>query len=173
MSEDVAERVMRWASTADGGRFPDLLDLVDYLAENVYGEYEPTRGPFPDFWLRLRAWLDSVPNEPDQQLMFEFVPHLNYISRGEFEALYRAVLHERVVPWLVRLLDIALDAPDVNAQIVSAMASTWFCPITDSMQIASFYHVNRLGGVDHRPDWRSLAEFADVNRIQTYMVQHQ
>lgn len=154
---------------ADGGRFADLLAHVEYLADRVFSEYEPTRGPAPDFWIRCRDWLDGAPDEADQQLLFETIPYLRFVARAEFEALYRAAMHEHVIPWLVDLLDVALDDPQAEDFITAAIRQTWFCPVTDSMQIGAFYHLNGLSGADFRPDWRSLAEFGDPARIRSHM----
>jgi hypothetical protein len=150
----------------------DLIDTnarIVTFAAALYAEYEPTRGPHPDFWQRLEAWLDNVADETDQKALFRLVPHLLFIGPREFDSLYRVAYRDTFVRWLIDLLALDVRAPDLDAQIVAAVAGTWFCPITDSMRINAFYKLNRLVGRDLRPDWRSLAQFGSEDKLRCFM----
>src|SRR5687768_6729426 len=156
MPESVSDRISRWLRSESSSELLELQARIEYMAEHVFLEYEPTRGPAPDFLVRCRDWLDNLPNDSDQRLLLTLVPYLLFVSRREFEALYRAALNERVIPWLVELLNVQFDDPSAPAAIDESIAQTWFCAGTDSMQISSFYHVNRLTGASVRPDFKSL-----------------
>lgn len=41
---------------------------------------------------------------------------------------------------------------------------TWYCPITDSMDINEFYHANHISGVEHRPSFSTLAMLDPINK---------
>ena len=71
-----------------------------------------------------------------------------------------------IYEWLIDQTGIAISDPDLNAKINDAVERTWFTSITDSMQISEFHHSNRLGGINHRPDWKTLSQFADPDKIR-------
>ena len=156
LRESVTDKIARWFSTEASSDLLELQARVEYMAKHLFKEYEPTRRPSADFLLRCRDWLDNVPADSDQRLLLELVPHLVFISRREFEALYRGAFNERITPWLVELLEIRLDDFNAGRILETAISRTWFCAGTDSMQISSFCHVNRITGPAVRPDWRSL-----------------
>lgn len=143
-----------------------------YLADQLYVDYEPTRGPHPDFWQRLEAWLDNLDDETRQQYLFRLLPHIFFAGPRELESLYRTAFNHQIATWLIDQLNLAFDDAEAQNKLHSAVASTWFCPVTDSMRINQFYHLNRIEGRDHRPDWRCLARFGDKEKISQYISQH-
>jgi hypothetical protein len=147
----------------------DVNNHVTYLAERLYLEYEPTRGPYPDFWQRLEKWLDNLEDEDDQQLFFRLLPHTFFVGTREFDSLYRVAFNNQVAVWLIDQLGIPLNAPNAADMLKQAVQETWFCPITDSMRINAFYHLNHIEGRDYRPDWRSLYKFGSVEKIMKYI----
>jgi hypothetical protein len=164
------ERFQEWILTD-----PDSYDLIQTnarivkFADVLYSEYEPTRGPYPDFWQRLEAWLDNVNDEADQKTLFKLLPQLLFIGPREFDSLYRVAYRNGFVRWIIDLQTLNVKATDLDSQVATAVQSTWFCPITDSMRINAFYHLNRVTGRDFRPDWRSLAQFGSEDRINAFM----
>lgn len=156
MPESVSDRISRWLRTELSSELLEVQARIEYLAAHVFHDYEPTRGPSLAFLPRCRDWLDNTSDEADQRLLVELVPNLLFVSRGEFEALYRCAFNERVIPWIVELLDIRLDDPTASAKLDAAISETWFCAGTDSMPIASFCHVNKITGMKVRPDFKSL-----------------
>jgi hypothetical protein len=53
--------------------------------------------------------------------------------------------------------------------LIAAAGETWFCPVTDSFRVNAFFHVNNLAaGANLRPDWHSLLELGDVDKIDAY-----
>jgi hypothetical protein len=144
---------------------------VTYLADRLYSEYEPTRGPFPDFWQRLEKWFENLEREDDQQLLFRLLPEAFFVGPREFESLYRVAFNEQIAVWLIDQLGMVLNADGAADLLRQAVKETWFCPITDSMRINAFYHLNHIVGRDYRPDWRSLYKFGSIDKITKYMSQ--
>lgn len=138
------------------------------LEHYLFADYEPTYGG-PNFQDRLTAWLDSAGTEADQQLLFQMLGDLYFAGQDEFSVLYRDAFDGPVMWWLTEVASIDLLANDAPERIETAVRETWFCPVTDSMQIARFHHVNRLEGHDLRPDWRTLAELGSVEKIRQHM----
>lgn len=142
---------------------------VTHMARRLYSEYEPTRGPYPDFWHRLENWLNNLPEESRQQALFRLLPHLFFVGPRELDSLYRVAFNNQIACWLIDELQIRLNDPKASGLLKQGVADTWFCPITDSMRINAFYHFNHLEGRDYRPDWRSLLKFGSVEKISAYI----
>lgn len=153
--------------------FTMVHDQIEHLARTLFDQYEPTKGAgHACFGDRLAAWLDNAPDDTDQQVLFRLVPHLLFIDQGGFDSLYQAAFNGHVARWLIDQLGLRLDDPRIGDKLHGAVKQTWFCPITDSMQIAKFYHLNNIEGVDLRPDWRTLRKFGDdAQKIVNYMRQ--
>lgn len=118
---------------------------------------------------RVEAWVNSAPDTADRKVLARLVPWLFFVGVREFEALYQTAFSGPVARWLIDDLGIQLIDPNAKASLAAAVRETWFCPITDSMQISKFYHLNNIEGIDLRPDWRALAEFATEERVAKYM----
>lgn len=168
MPHSIAQRVARWDATDGSVHFGRMHEVIEFLADRRFGEYEPTDGPVPEFRTRLRDWLNGLPNDDDQQALFQLVPHMFFVGRREFQALYRDAFSRVACSWLVKAENLQLDSPSFDRDLRRAVAGTWFCPVTDSMQIAAFHHVNRITGANFRPDWYSLAQFGDAERVRAY-----
>jgi len=176
MPYTIAERVQRWTlelneKVGQETDYNSIYEKIDFLAKRRFFEYVPTGGPYPDFMIRLRNWLDQVPDEKDQKILFQLVLHVFFIGNKEFTSLYRAALRGPIIKWIIDELDLRLDDINLEDKIRQAISETWFCPITDSMQIAGFYHANLIEGIDIRPDWRSLSRLGDKVSISKYMEQ--
>ncbi len=171
MLETLFEKVRRWARdpTKVGDHFLNVWDQIEYLANKRFHEYHPTVGPYPDFRTRLKYWINNTSDEAYQKILFELVPRIFFVGSFEFNALYRAAFNGPILRWLVEVLNVQLSPSTLNNDISKAIGETWFCPITDSMQIAAFHHVNNIEGKDYRPDWRSLQRFGSPERIRDYM----
>lgn len=166
----IQERLQQWImELPDGPEIEAVNQHVVHLARELYCEYEPTKGPSPDFWQRLESWLDNVA-EADQKVLFRLLRHLFFIGPKELDNLYRVAYNEHVSHWLINQLGLTLDDPTLDEQLAIALNETWFCPITDSMRINAFYHLNHITGSNLRPDWFSLAELGSTARIGTYVA---
>jgi len=179
MSHTVAERIRRWSreytpsDLADDSNNPQFLRIesqIDYLCGRLYSEYEVTKyPPFTDFPYRLRDWLDSAPDEDDQKVLFQMVPKIFFIGSHEYASLYRAAFNGPIARWLIDQVGLNIDDETIQAKIRNEIKSTWFCAITDSMQIARFYHINNIEGTDLRPDWRVLNTLSTKYQITDFM----
>jgi hypothetical protein len=171
MPHTVAAKVREWARDALTGQEIQSANVkIEYLARRLFDQYAPTSGPYPTFNVRLRDWLGSAPLEQDQQAMFRLVPKLFFVGQEEFTALYRAAFLGPLQRWLIDACGVDLTKTDLSDILTGLVKRTWFCPITDSMNIAHFHHVNRIEGADCRPDWHSLARLgATSKKISQYM----
>lgn len=143
---------------------------ISTMVKHLYETYEPSLPPEPKFWSRLEHWLKNFDGDTKtQKIVFNSIPNLFYIGPDEFIALFKYAYDNIVGQWLVNEKDLMLDDPDISDKLKKAVKKIWFCPISDSMRINSFSHVNNVPSrFDHRPDWRSLAAFGDINRVVKY-----
>lgn len=170
MPDKLSEKINDWVRE-DLTRGEILLtkQLVEHFEEHLYDEYEPTRGPFPNFRARLLGWLENLNDQADQKALYRLLPLVFFLGPREMESLYRTAYNNQVGRWLIDQAEIEFDGRELGPQLQEAVESTWFCPITDSMRINAFYHLNNIVGVDLRPDWRSLAKFADPDKVEQYI----
>ncbi len=145
-----------------------VWDQIDYLNRKLFGDYEPAIGPKPYFISRLEKWLANVSSPNEQLILFRLVPKLFYIGKSEFDTLYRIAFNTISIRWIIDLNDIQFDS-QFDENLNGLIDKVWFCPITDSMRINQFYHLNGIKGADKRPEWRSLKAFGSKNKIQAYI----
>ncbi len=162
-------RFQKW-SREGLGDYDAAPARLSFLAEHLFEEYEPARG-HSLFMDRFARWLDSAGSDDDSRLLIDLLKHVYFVGRGEFEVLYREAFHGPIMWWLLGT-DIRLGSEGAALAVEEAVRDTWFCPITDSMQIARFHHLNQIVGKDLRPDWRTLASFGDPKRVRNYMDEH-
>ncbi len=170
MPHSVFQKIHRWAmEDITGQRFYEAFSQIEFHAERRFGEYQPTAAPHPDFWARLRDWLNSAPDEADQKILLELVWYIFFIGSADFNTLYRAAYSGPIMRWLIDSVGLSILDPDLNKLLPKAVANTWFCPITDSMQIAAFYHINNIAGRNERPDWHSLRLIGDKPKVEEFV----
>jgi hypothetical protein len=173
----IAERVQAWDLSATtpltpNTTFGEIHKRISYFYSTHFFQYLPTLSVlYPEFETRLERWIDNVTNDDDQRLLFELLPRLAFFSREDFLKLNQAAFEGPILRWILNHSGISLTAPDLNQLLeIEAHQHTWYCPLSDSMRINDFYNVNGLGGIDYRPDWRSLARFGDAADGQTYVL---
>jgi hypothetical protein len=170
MSRLLKQKLPEWSLDASfGDAILDANSKIAQLIPRLFDHYEPTRGPFPKFWDRLDDWLNNIPEESKQRMLFQLVPHIFFVGPEELDSLYRVAFNANIAHWLIEQEKLSLDAGDTVSRLRSALDRTWICPITDSMRINAFYHLNNLPGRDYRPDWASIAKFADKSKLETFM----
>lgn len=171
MANSLQERVAKWFMSMPVGPIIQEANLqVRQLAKELYAEYEPMRGAHPDFNQRAEAWLSNFEGDEErQQLLFRLLPKIFFIGPREFESLYQTAFNHQFAIWLIDQLGVTFDDVDCETRIHDAVKHTWFCPITDSMRINSFYHLNGIEGQNYRPDWLSLARFGSVEKVEKYI----
>jgi len=167
---DRIEKLVRgWADNS----LTSLNIQIGHLEKRLYRTYEPNKFRDGDFWERLAHWLNNVSSDEEKQTLFRLIPELLYVGPTEIEELYRSAYEGPIKRWLIDLENIDICAPDANDQLANIASTTWFCPVTDSLRINAFYHINNLSaGADLRPDWCSLHQLGDINRINSYCQVH-
>ncbi len=149
----------------------DLIALRDQLAwlqDELFDQYEPNR--YESFDDCLAKWLLNTSDEVVQKKMFRLLEHLFFVGKKQIDALQRSAYSDKTVRWLVDTLNLDIESNNLNALISQAVERTWFCPVTDSLRINGFLKVNGLNGHDHRPDWRSLEQFGDQDKLRQYVI---
>ncbi len=170
--------VIKWdiesASSISGRTFSQIYSEIEYHAKHRCYQYLPTlSAQFPEYLLRLSKWLDNVPFDEDKRALMEFALEILFFGREEFEQLYQAAFQGPITQWVIEELDLRFDDKDFETKLRTELHErTWYCPITDSMQISDFHHTNGIGGIDYRPPFRSLAKFGDSNKIVSFMQKH-
>lgn len=182
MAKDAHELAAEWDRCTENSPlekdgyddFTSIFKTIEFLEEELYRQYDPTRfPPYLDYFPRLRDWLANTNDENAQRILFELAPRLTFLGNEEFATLYQSSFNGPTTRWVLDLLDIKLDDPNLDGKLSSELHQhTWYCPITDSMDISAFYHVNGIGGIDHRPDFRSLRKFGDKEKILSHIRDH-
>lgn len=169
---NIFDAVAKWDQSVAGesaSLFSDLHALITFRDRHSFSEYHPSIGPYPCFEERLLNWLNSVEDEEYQKLLLRLIPEIFYIGRDEFVSLYRSAFNEFYLPWVIDKSGLDFTQHGFDVALESAVNKTWFCPITDSLHISDFFHVNNLSGISNRPDWYSLCKFGDKDLIAEYI----
>jgi hypothetical protein len=146
---------------------------IIHLEKWLYKSYEPDKFNNGDFWIRLESWLKNIATDEERKIAFQLLTEIFYAGPTEFEELYRCAYEGPVARWLIDREGINIFDADAQARLRKAAEETWFCPITDSFRINSFFHINNIpSGGNFRPDWHSLNQLADPGRINDYCVKN-
>ncbi|MCV6595956.1 MAG: hypothetical protein OIF40_02565 [Mangrovicoccus sp.] len=146
---------------------PESVTMIEFLSKKVFNDYEPSQ--FHPFKQRLLDWLNNVESVEDRQRLLSLLLSVFFVGRREFEALYRTAFHGNIFRWMLEVEDVDVFSNDLETKIVERINQSWICPISDSLRINSFLKVNGLKSLDKRPDWRSLKQFGNVEKIQEYV----
>ena len=147
-----------------------VLREIHFHARCRYWQFTPTyTSAFMD---RLAMWLSNGGlSTDDQRTMLQSVLHLQFVDRDDLMALYRAAFVGPIHRWLIDQLGLTFETnvEDFDRALNASVSETWFCSVTDSMDIAQFCHVNHIVGADYRPPWRVLSRFGDARKICSYL----
>lgn len=150
----------------DSSYYETILNELDYHATREWRVYLPAMHPEfnPSYMERLAAWIGNLADEADQKLLLEYARHITFFSHDDFAALYRTAFDREIKQWVASQIGAGLDPNGGQAlhDLVKRQTQrhTWFCPVTDSMDINEFYKVNHLKGVGHRPGFSTLQVLA-------------
>lgn len=151
----------------------DLRQRYVFLADNLFCEYEPTKKAperfLREFMLRTEKWLAQISDDKQRQTAFRSIEYIFFAGREEFNELHRCTFEE-LKRWLLEINEI--DPFDSEEEILSELNSSWICPITDSLRINSFLHINGISGGTFRPDWHSMRKFAREEEVCNYIDSH-
>ena len=167
MSNKLEKMISDWLFSDVEGNLLTIYESLDFFSRKLYDDYEPSQ--FTRFLDRLYLWLTNVEDDIDRKVLFQLLSRLFFVGRREFEALCRAAYHGDISRWTIDHVGIDITSPDAVDHLEKENATTWFCPITDSMRINAFLKVNSLAGHKFQPDWASLAKFGDAKKIREYV----
>lgn len=170
----MSQLVEQWIKDASRqAECSELNGIYELYSEKLFSDYEPlaiaTRQTPRDFFVRLDTWLRNFKKDSDQWDAFNLVNDIFFVGRNELTELYRIAFDHIANEWLSQLVKVDYFDPQYQSAIDSALNSTWFCPITDSLKINSFRHINHIETPEYFPDWRSLEKFGDVSKIRRYI----
>lgn len=187
--EDLNNKVRDWdfqytGSTAKS-KYSLILDQLYYHARKELRVFLPAEhSDFnPSYMERLAAWVGNVTTDADQKLLLEYALFISFFSHEDFAALYRSAMNREISRWVASEISARLVQGGAQAfhDVVDRQINqqTWFCPITDSMDINEFYKVNHLKGMAHRPGFATLQMLAEMpgnpdpeiaNNVVAYMA---
>jgi hypothetical protein len=145
----------------------ELLREILFLGEERFWQYTPTQ--LRHFDSRLLRWLQNREYVAEElRGLLELVPAIQFVDRDDMAALYRSAFRGPIARWLANDCAWSIEQlfDPTPATFDDALTETWFCPVTDSMDIGQFLRVNQLGGASSRPPWKVLATFGDFSKVR-------
>lgn len=140
-------------------RFGSVLDRLEWFGTNEWAMYLPAQHPdqSTQYMTRLAEWVGNMEADEDRKLLLEFALHLAFFSHADLCSLYRTAFSGPITRWVIEQERLTLDQPDFQKRLQEELHHrAWYCPVTDSMDINEFYHVNHIVGVKHRPGFALL-----------------
>lgn len=164
--KELRQIIAHWDATSTeddptkSSKYSEILKHLEFLGDGEWANYLPAHSTrfSKDFMARLAAWIGNVADTADRQLLLEYAEILCFFSHEDFQALYLSAFNGPITRWVIQKAKLRFDSPDFTKQLDTELFKrTWYCPITDSMDINEFYHVNHISGVEHRPSFATLA----------------
>jgi hypothetical protein len=148
-------------------RYSYILNQLEHHAVREWKVYLPAEHPDSNasYLDRLAQWIGNAATEDDQKLLLEYASYISFFSHEDFMSLYTTAFNREIMRWVAqqvgcRLEGIGLKQFDEEVRW-HVHHQTWFCPVTDSMDINEFFKVNHLTGVGHRPCFSILQHLAE------------
>ena len=141
------------------GRFESILNRLEWFGKNEWNRYLPAENAncSTQYMVRLAEWIGNVDTDKDRQLLLEYALHVAFFSHEDLCALYRTAFSGVITRWVIEQEKLSFDDADFQARLAEELYQrTWYCPVTDSMDINEFYHANHIVGVSHRPGFALL-----------------
>jgi hypothetical protein len=171
LKNPLEEKVNEWSKTDNSIR--EINHKIIHLEKRLFCDYLPCQPPSPQFFIRLKKWIENVSSKDDEKILFQMIPEIFYVGSVEFDSLYRTAYNSEVAKWLIECLGLKCDDPNAEINLKNAAAETWFCAATDSFRINDFFKINNVPcRYDFRPDWHSLTKLGDISTIQQYVKGH-
>ncbi len=172
MEDFIENRVQAWDKKAWNNKdknehYSEINRIILFLEEKLFYSYEPTKWEYPEFRDRLEEWLKNIAVDKDQKTLFTSLPNIFFIGEKEFIDLYRLAYNGPIAKWMVEETGLLLNNPEAYSLLRKAIENTWFLPVTDSLRINMFFHLNNIpGSQDWRPDLRSLVKFGNPEKVK-------
>lgn len=178
--DQIFKMVEEWRAACEPGdpRSNELKEIFENLAYLERVKFQPfvpalySKHP-ASFMERFHIWLHNPGiDEPSRRDLFELANHIAFFSFDDFAALFRSAFTGPITRWCIDQLHIQLTSPNWQERLeVELNEKTWFCPVTDSLLISVFHHVNQIEGKDRKPSFRDLAEFGDASRLHKHIAE--
>lgn len=172
--EELRAKVRQWDQAASpdsaiaDARYSYILDQLEHHAVREWKVYLPTaQHPNfrPNYMDRLARWVSNIASEDDQKLLLEYAGYISFFSHDDFVALYRTAFDREVLGWVAKQLGCRIEGGPLSHFDSTVRRhvnyQTWFCPVTDSMDINEFCKVNHLVGISSKPAFASLQRLAE------------
>ena len=146
------------------GRFESMLNRLEWFGKNEWHRYLPAENAncSTQYMVRLAEWIGNVDTDEDRQLLLEYALHVAFFSHEDLCALYRSAFSGVITRWVIEQEKLSMDDPTFQTRLEEELHQrTWYCPVTDSMDINEFYHSNHIVGVAHRPGFALLKMLDD------------
>lgn len=141
------------------GRFESILNRLEWFGKNEWNRYLPAENGdrSTQYMVRLAEWIGNVETDEERQLLLEYALHVAFFSHEDLCALYRTAFSGVITRWVIEQEKLSFDDTDFQTRLAEELHQrTWYCPVTDSMDINEFYHANHIVGVAHRPGYALL-----------------
>lgn len=141
------------------GRFESILNRLEWFGKNEWNRYLPAENSncSTQYMVRLAEWIGNVDTDEDRQLLLEYALNVAFFSHDDLCALYRTAFSGVITRWVIEQEKLSLDDVNFQSRLDEELHQrTWYCPVTDSMDINEFYHANHIVGVSHRPGFALL-----------------
>lgn len=171
--EELRQKVRDWDSSVAGNvaiadsHYSYILNQLEHHAAREWKVYLPAQHPDfnPSYLDRLAHWVGNANTEEDQKLLLEYALFISFFSHDDFTALYSTAFNREVLRWVAQQARAGLDVGGFarfnDAVQYQAHVQTWYCPVTDSMDINEFCKVNHLQGIGHRLPFAALQKLAE------------
>lgn len=172
LREKVRNWDLQYSGTTEPSKYGSILKQLDFHATREWRMYLPAENPDfnASYMERLAAWIGNVKSDNEQKLLLEYALFISFFSHDDFAALYRTAMDREISRWVAMQIGAKLEpgGPQAFSNLVRREIEyhTWFCPITDSMDINEFYKVNHLKGIEHRPGFATLQMLAEMHNAQ-------
>lgn len=146
-------------SVGAASRFGGILARLEWFGATEWTEYVPADNPqhTARYMTRLAEWVGNVEADADRKLLLEYALHVAFFSHKDLRALYRTAFSGTITRWVIEQEKLSLDDAAFQTRLAEELHQrTWYCPVTDSMDINEFYHANHIVGVSHRPGFALL-----------------
>lgn len=165
MNNNVEKWINKWAIDSSDDIYRSINSQITFFARELFHDYQPTDAQAISFHSRLENWLLNVANDNDRKTLLKILPHIFYIGTKEFNTLYRVAYNELIATWLIDIDDISFtNFRLAQNKLNESIRKCWICPITDSLDINSFFHINNIpnnGWNERRPQWYGIEQEGD------------
>lgn len=148
-------------------KYLEILNRLEFLGKHEWCNYVPAESAVFEigFLDRLASWIGNVESADDQKLLLEYAQRICFFSHQDFISLYRSAYGGPITRWVITQAGLQFNDPHFSRKLERELKRhTWYCPITDSMDINEFYHANHISGVEHRPSFSTLAMLDPINQ---------